>query len=75
VCGKFVGEPGAVSRVHEDAEQLRDPKGDGTHPVKGSSDPTSLVCLPHRYEVKFKPRNEVKLREQVAAREKIVGEC
>ncbi|KAI4756293.1 hypothetical protein E4T52_11608 [Aureobasidium sp. EXF-3400] len=46
-----------------------------THPVKGSSDPTSLVCLPHRYEVKFRPRNEVKLREQVAAREKIVGEC
>jgi len=46
-----------------------------THPIKGSSDPTSLVALPHRYEVKFRPRNEVKLREQIAAREKIVGEC
>jgi 3-hydroxyphenylacetate 6-hydroxylase len=46
-----------------------------THPIKGSSDPTSLVALPHRYEVRFRPRNEVKLREQIAAREKIVGEC
>jgi 3-hydroxyphenylacetate 6-hydroxylase len=46
-----------------------------THPIKGSSDPTSLVALPHRYEVKFRPRNEVKLREQIAARERIVGEC
>ncbi|KAI4738825.1 cytochrome P450 [Aureobasidium sp. EXF-12298] len=46
-----------------------------THPVKGSSDPTSLVSLPHRYEVKFRPRNEVKLREQITAKEKVLGEC
>lgn len=44
-----------------------------THPVKGSSDPTSLVTMPHRYEVKFKPRNESKLREQVQQREKELG--
>ncbi|KAI4727028.1 cytochrome P450 [Aureobasidium sp. EXF-10728] len=46
-----------------------------THPIKGSSDPTSLVALPHRYEVRFKPRNETKLREQIKARERMVGEC
>ncbi|KAH0396009.1 cytochrome P450, partial [Aureobasidium melanogenum] len=46
-----------------------------THPVKGSSDPTSLVSLPHGYEVKFRPRNEVKLREQITAKEKVLGEC
>ncbi|KAI5257243.1 cytochrome P450 [Aureobasidium subglaciale] len=46
-----------------------------THPVKGSSDPTSLVTLPHRYEVKFRPRNQAKLRDQVQAREKVLGEC
>ncbi|KAH0192653.1 cytochrome P450, partial [Aureobasidium melanogenum] len=46
-----------------------------THPVKGSSDPTSLVSLPHRYEVRFRSRNEVKLREQITAKEKGLGEC
>ncbi|KAH0358367.1 cytochrome P450, partial [Aureobasidium melanogenum] len=46
-----------------------------THPVKGSSDPTSLVSLPHRYEVRFRPRNKVKLREQITAKEKVLGEC
>jgi len=46
-----------------------------THPVKGSSDATSLVTLPHRYEVRFRPRNVAKLREQVQAREKELGEC
>jgi 3-hydroxyphenylacetate 6-hydroxylase len=40
-----------------------------THPVKGCSDPTSLVSLPHRYEVRFKPRDEAKLREQVQKKE------
>jgi 3-hydroxyphenylacetate 6-hydroxylase len=33
------------------------------HPVRGNADPTSLVAMPKRYEVKFVPRNEMILRE------------
>ncbi|KAL4954560.1 cytochrome P450 [Aspergillus filifer] len=33
------------------------------HPVKGNSDPTSLVAIPKKYEVRFIPKNEVVLRE------------
>jgi 3-hydroxyphenylacetate 6-hydroxylase len=33
-----------------------------THPVRGSSDPTSLVSMCNHYKVKFVPRNEVALR-------------
>ena len=33
------------------------------HPIKGNSDPTSLVAIPHRYRVKVIPRNEAALRE------------
>lgn len=40
-----------------------------THPVKGSADPTSLVTIPRRYEVVFKPRNERILRELLHKRE------
>ncbi|TKA61335.1 3-hydroxyphenylacetate 6-hydroxylase, partial [Cryomyces minteri] len=32
-------------------------------PVRGSADPTSLVTIPKRYEVVFRPRNEALLRE------------
>lgn len=41
-----------------------------THPVKGSADPTSLVTIPKRYEVVFKPRNEKVLRQLLEKREK-----
>ncbi|KAL4959835.1 cytochrome P450 [Aspergillus stella-maris] len=33
------------------------------HPVKGNSDPTSLVAIPRKYKVRFIPKNEVVLRE------------
>ena len=33
-----------------------------THPVRGSSDPTSLVTMCKEYTVIFKPRNEEALR-------------
>lgn len=33
-----------------------------THPVRGSADPTSLVCMCRHYQVKFVPRNEEALR-------------
>lgn len=39
------------------------------HPVRGSSDPTSLVTMPHRYEVYFKPRNESALRSLIEEKE------
>jgi 3-hydroxyphenylacetate 6-hydroxylase len=32
------------------------------HPVRGSADPTSLVCMCRHYQVKFVPRNEGALR-------------
>jgi 3-hydroxyphenylacetate 6-hydroxylase len=28
------------------------------HPVRGNSDPTSLVAIPQRYKVRFVPRDE-----------------
>jgi 3-hydroxyphenylacetate 6-hydroxylase len=37
------------------------------HPVRGNSDPTSLVAMCHHYKVKFKPRNERALREALRA--------
>lgn len=40
-----------------------------THPVKGSADPTSLVTVPKRYEVFFKPRNERVMRHLLERRE------
>ncbi|KAF2164989.1 hypothetical protein M409DRAFT_67662 [Zasmidium cellare ATCC 36951] len=39
------------------------------HPVRGSSDPTSLVTMPHRYQVYFKPRNEKVLRSIIEEKE------
>ena len=40
------------------------------HPVRGSSDPTSLVCIPRRYEVLFVPRNETTLRRELGKRQR-----
>ncbi|GAM82282.1 hypothetical protein ANO11243_002610 [Dothideomycetidae sp. 11243] len=39
------------------------------HPITGSSDPTSLVTIPRRYEVYFVPRNEEVLRRELGKRE------
>lgn len=39
------------------------------HPVRGSSDPTSLVTMPHRYEVYFKPRDGDGLRSLLKEKE------
>ncbi|KAF2459198.1 cytochrome P450 76B1 [Lineolata rhizophorae] len=39
------------------------------HPVSGSADPTSLVTMPRRYEVVFRPRNERALREALTRAE------
>lgn len=36
------------------------------HPVRGNADPTSLVAMPKKYEVKFVPRSEKILREALA---------
>lgn len=37
-----------------------------THPVRGNSDPTSLVALPHRYKALFVPRDLKRLEEALA---------
>ncbi|PIA88628.1 3-hydroxyphenylacetate 6-hydroxylase [Cercospora beticola] len=52
-CFEIVGEKGDVD----------------VHPVRGSSDPTSLVTMPEKYEVKFVPRNEKVLREILERKE------
>ena len=39
------------------------------HPVTGSSDPTSLVTVPRRYEVYFKPRNKSAIGEILKSKE------
>ncbi|KXT16552.1 hypothetical protein AC579_6314 [Pseudocercospora musae] len=39
------------------------------HPVTGSCDPTSLVTLPHRYRVRFVPRDEESLRRVLGEKE------
>lgn len=44
-------------------------------PVKGSADPTSLVTIPERYQVIFKPRNEKILKEELAKRERDLVEA
>ncbi|KAG2414159.1 hypothetical protein HFD88_003350 [Aspergillus terreus] len=36
------------------------------HPVKGNSDPTSLVAIPQKYKVRFVPRSEKVLAQVVA---------
>jgi len=40
-----------------------------THPVTGSADPTSLVTVPRRYEVYFKPRNKNVIGEILKSKE------
>lgn len=39
------------------------------HPVSGSADPTSLVTIPKRYQVYFKPRNETVIGEILKTKE------
>jgi 3-hydroxyphenylacetate 6-hydroxylase len=41
-----------------------------THPVRGSADPTSLVCMCRDYVVKFKPRNKEILEERLKEADK-----
>ncbi|KAL3430559.1 3-hydroxyphenylacetate 6-hydroxylase [Aspergillus tetrazonus] len=36
------------------------------HPLKGNSDPTSLVAIPKKYKVRFVPKNEVSLVEALS---------
>jgi len=43
------------------------------HPVKGSADPTSLVTIPRRYEVYFKPRNVKVLERELQKREGLLA--
>jgi 3-hydroxyphenylacetate 6-hydroxylase len=35
------------------------------HPVRGSADPTSLVCMCREYQVKFRPRSEAVLKAEL----------
>lgn len=39
------------------------------YPVTGSCDPASLVIMPHRYRVYFRPQNEELLREFIEEKE------
>lgn len=47
-----------------------DPDGTGDdadwHPVRGNSDPASLVAIPKKYSVRFVPRDEEALRMGLA---------
>lgn len=36
------------------------------HPVRGNSDPTSLVAIPQRYKVRFVPKNPTALKKVLA---------
>lgn len=36
------------------------------HPVKGNSDPSSLVAIPKKYKVNFVPKNEAVLVKALA---------
>lgn len=36
------------------------------HPIKGVSDPTSLVAIPGKYRVKFVPRNKIILKRTLS---------
>lgn len=44
------------------------------HPVRGSSDPTSLVTMCKHYKVIFKPRNEGALRAALKAADERLAE-
>ncbi len=39
------------------------------HPVTGSADPTSLVSVPRRYEVYFRPRNQEAIGQILQSKE------
>jgi 3-hydroxyphenylacetate 6-hydroxylase len=49
-------------RMLNSFEIVKDSEVDA-HPVRGSADPTSLVCMCRHYKVKFVPRNERALRQ------------
>jgi 3-hydroxyphenylacetate 6-hydroxylase len=53
-------------RMLNSFELVQDSEVD-VHPVRGSSDPTSLVTMCQPYQVIFKPRNEMALREALRA--------
>lgn len=36
------------------------------HPVRGSSDPTSLVAIPQKYKVRFVPKDAAALKKVTA---------
>lgn len=44
------------------------------HPVRGSSDPTSLVTMCRPYQILFKPRNEQVLRAALKAADERLAE-
>jgi 3-hydroxyphenylacetate 6-hydroxylase len=43
------------------------------HPVKGNSDPASLVAMPNRYQAMFVPRNLQALKQSISEFQ-VVGE-
>ena len=53
-------------RMLNSFELVQDSEVD-VHPVRGSSDPTSLVTMCKHYQVIFKPRNEQALRQALEA--------
>ncbi|KAF2129403.1 cytochrome P450 [Dothidotthia symphoricarpi CBS 119687] len=53
-------------RLLNSFELIQDSEVD-VHPVRGSVDPTSLVCMCRHYKVIFKPRNETALRAALDA--------
>lgn len=53
-------------RILNSFEIVQDSEVD-VHPVRGSADPTSLVCMCKHYKVIFRPRNERALKEALKA--------
>jgi 3-hydroxyphenylacetate 6-hydroxylase len=60
-------------RMLNSFEVVQDSEVD-VHPVRGSSDPTSLVTMCQPYKVIFKPRNEKALREALRAADERLAE-
>lgn len=60
-------------RMLNSYELIQDSEVD-VHPVRGASDPTSLVSMCRHYKVVFKPRNERALREALEAADRRLAE-
>jgi 3-hydroxyphenylacetate 6-hydroxylase len=60
-------------RMLNSFELVQDSEVD-VHPVRGSSDPTSLVAMCQPYKVMFKPRHEKALREALEAADERLAE-